>query len=101
LSDVLMLLLILTADLGGWMVYGHGVAVRPVMEQQHEAAEAHQHGGGAADHHFMPPDSDAQTGITPAAPVTAPSMPSDEAPADVQVGKIHVHGDGSQHHHAH
>jgi len=101
LSAILMLLLILTADLGGWMVYGHGVAVKPLMALQQDAALAHQHGGEAIDHHTMPPDSDAQAGIIPAAPVTAPSMPADEAPADAQAGKVHVHGDGRQHHHAH
>jgi uncharacterized membrane protein len=100
LSVILMSLLILTADLGGLMVYGHGVAVQPVMALQQDAALAHQHGDEPDDHHVMQPEADAQTEIVPA-PSSVPSMPSHAAPADAEAGKIHVHRDGSQHHHDH
>ena len=43
-SIILFGLLIFTADLGGLMVYGYGVAVEPVMEINKEAAALHEHG---------------------------------------------------------
>jgi uncharacterized membrane protein len=43
LTAVLAVLLVLTADLGGLMVYGHGVAVAPVEAEQAEHYHEHQH----------------------------------------------------------
>ena len=43
-ASILLGLLMLTADLGGLMVYGYGVAVRPVAETNQAAAALHEHG---------------------------------------------------------
>lgn len=44
LAVILSGLLVLTADLGGLMVYGHGVAVEPVAVLNQESAALHEHG---------------------------------------------------------
>lgn len=52
-------LLILTADLGGLMVYKYGVAVEPVAALNKEAAALHEHGGDStADIHDQDHDDD-------------------------------------------
>ena len=43
-AAILSGLLLFTADLGGLMVYGHGVAVKPVAELNKQAADLHEHG---------------------------------------------------------
>ena len=99
-SVILMALLMLTADLGGFMVYGHGVAVLPVMAEHHEAAEAHQHGDDHASHHAIPHDrvQTSDVSITPNA--ESQSLPT-EVPVEAETGKMHLHPDGSAHTHAH
>lgn len=48
LAGLTSLLIIFTADMGGLMVYGHGVAVAPVMHsaEVQQAAEQHEHEPG-------------------------------------------------------
>lgn len=92
-SVIMMLLLALTADLGGFMVYGHGVAVRPMMERQQAAAERHRHDDGDTAHHD---EHDV------AAPQTLPQSASPAAtPVHVEPAIVHIHADGSKHSHAH
>ncbi|MCK9608105.1 MAG: DUF2231 domain-containing protein [Methylomonas sp.] len=47
-AAILAVLLLLTADFGGLMVYKYGVAVEPVSEMNKEAAARHQHGEGVS-----------------------------------------------------
>lgn len=51
MTALLALLLILTADLGGAMVYGHGVAVAPMQEINEEANDEHDHHEEHEHHH--------------------------------------------------
>ncbi|MGY6276928.1 DUF2231 domain-containing protein [Methylomonas sp. MgM2] len=66
LSAILFGLLLLTADLGGLMVYKYGVAVEPVTELNKEAAARHQHGGDSMidehDHEDIHEDFDQDFG---------------------------------------
>ncbi len=96
ISTVLGLLLMLTADLGGLMVYGHGVAVAPVAASNQAAAAAHHHAEGSDDHHRQPPAAEfSAPAVTPGDVAVPPNPPAVEAP------KIHVHADGSKHEHQH
>jgi len=68
LSAVLAGLLVFTADLGASMVYGYGVAVRPVAETNKNAAALHQHGeDSVSDDHDHDDDDERQefTGAQP------------------------------------
>ncbi len=47
-AAILLGLVVLTADLGGLMVYQHGVAVKPVAEMKQAAAASHEHGAETA-----------------------------------------------------
>ncbi|MBT3811557.1 MAG: DUF2231 domain-containing protein [Gammaproteobacteria bacterium] len=70
LSGLLVLLLTLGADLGGFMVYHYGVAVAPVMEKnnaprQSEVEHAHSHNSSAPHVHSIeinvPPEAEEST----------------------------------------
>lgn len=94
LSVVLAVILMLTADLGGLMVYGHGVAVAPVAASNQAAAAAHHHADGGGDHHQPLPAPDTQEAVaSPGDEAVSPDRPSAQAP------KIHTHADGSKHEH--
>ena len=100
-SLILVVLLALTADLGGFMVYGHGVAVLPVMASQHEAAEAHQHADDHGQHHTVSQDFESLPAEgSSASPIEPQAMPN-AAPAELDAAESHVHSDGSHHSHAH
>lgn len=96
LSIVLGVLLMLTADLGGLMVYGHGVAVAPVAASNQEAAAAHQHADGGDDHHQPLPAPNAMEPVASPGDAAVPSNPQ-----AVEAPKIHIHADGSKHEHQH
>lgn len=88
LAGLLALLLALTADLGGLMVYRYGVAVAPVAAGNQAAATAHQHGETMSEPLLeQGPDSASQPTATP---MHEPVQP-----------KVHTHSDGSQHVHKH
>jgi uncharacterized membrane protein len=94
MAGILAVILAFTADLGGLMVYGYGVAVAPVTAANQDAAMVHQHSGGAAEQHALQtaPETDAVGDAVPAEvePVVEPVAP-----------QVHTHADGSQHVHKH
>ncbi len=51
LSTLLVILLTFGADLGGFMVYQHGVAIAPVMQKMSEPQQVHQHDAMTAHEH--------------------------------------------------
>lgn len=99
-SVILMALLALTADLGGFMVYGHGVAVVPVMATQSDAVENHQHSDNLEQNQPAAKDHESIS-----ARVSTPNNESQslsiEAPIQSGTVKKHVHADGHKHTHAH
>lgn len=88
-AGFLTLLLAFTADLGGLMVYGFGVAVKPASDCQQEAAAIHQHAG----------DIDSSTPANP--PAEAATTDSGVAPGEAPKASVHTHADGHQHVHKH
>ena len=94
MAGILAILLAFTADLGGLMVYGYGVAVAPVAAANQDAAMAHQHGGASVEPQLE--------SAAPAADATTQSVPAAAEPAVEPVKpKVHTHADGSQHVHSH
>lgn len=96
-AGVLAILLSLTADLGGLMVYQYGVAVAPVTALNQEAALQHQHGEDEDSHHH---DSDIQMddepaeSAAPAAEVAVEPVPEKavvDKPAHDHAGHNHTH----------
>lgn len=89
-SALLSGLLALTADLGGLMVYGYGVAVAPAADCHQQEAAAHQH-GQISELAPLPPAAVAGEAVGHhAAPVVSNPAPN-----------VHTHSDGSQHVHKH
>lgn len=88
LAAMLVVLLASTADLGGLMVYGHGVGVAPVLRLNAEAVTAHHHDHGG----------EAIPGATEPVPAAPAAPGAAVAPAGPEV---HTHADGSQHVHKH
>lgn len=94
MAAVLATMLAFTADLGGLMVYGYGVAVAPVTAANQDAAMAHQHGGVSAE--------SLSEQATPAGPTSTEAVPAATEQADESVKpQVHTHADGSQHVHKH
>ncbi len=65
LAGVMSVLILFTADLGGLMVYEHGVAVRPVRKMNQAATALHEHGDVIPDTNLpvaSSPDSEPKPG---------------------------------------
>lgn len=91
MAGLLVLLLALTADMGGLMVYRYGVAVAAVAASNQEAAAAHHHGEMTE----QPLQSDENHAVVEAIPEAG------EQSAEPVKPQVHTHADGSQHVHKH
>lgn len=104
MAGILVTVLAFTADLGGLMVYGHGVAVAPVMAANREAATAHEHGAAGGHEHHQPGVESMTDGAIPQeTPASAPFSPeqSKPLPPSGEGPRIHTHADGRRHEHKH
>lgn len=88
LAGLMTVLLAFTADLGGLMVYGYGVAVKPVADCNQEAVALHQHSE----------TRDQPAALQPGAETFGNGVSVEVQPAQPSV---HTHADGSHHIHKH